>query len=333
MTLLSSETIPSPQQWLGPLMIGLDGPKLSEEERALLLHPMVGGVILFARNYVDHAQLRRLTADIRALRTPALLIAVDHEGGRVQRFRDGFTRLPAMGEIAASCASAPGAALSAAREQGLTIARELTADGIDLAFAPVLDIDHGVSEVIGDRALGGDADTVVALASAFCDGLSEAGMAATGKHYPGHGAVAVDSHAVLPVDGRDLATLRRECLRPFARMSARGIASMMTAHVRYPAVDALPATFSERWLQDILRGELGFEGVIISDDLDMGGAQVIGDAAARAIAAQQAGCELLLLCNDRASVLQVLDAPLTAPDARSSARLETLRHRRMGNAD
>lgn len=309
---------------LGPLMIDIEGPALSEEDRALLLHPQVGGVILFTRNYQDPDQLRALTGTIRSLRTPRLLIAVDHEGGRVQRFRDGFTALPPMAQYGAQAEQSPGATLAAVREHAFIIAQELIAHGIDLPFAPVLDCHRGLSTVIGDRALAGDPDTVIALASAFCDGLAEGGMASTGKHYPGHGGVVLDSHHDLPRDERDLAQLRAECLAPFAGMVKRGLDSIMTAHILYPAVDAQPATFSKRWLGDILRDELGFEGVIISDDLGMGGAVAVGGPAERVAAAQAAGCELILLCNDRAAVRAALHAPLAAPTEAASARLEGL---------
>jgi len=306
---------------LGPLMIDIEGPALSEEDRELLLHPQVGGVILFTRNYRDPDQLRALTETIRSLRTPRLLIAVDYEGGRVQRFRDGFTALPAMAQYGAQAAEQPGAALAAVREHGFTIASELVAHGIDLPFAPVLDCDRGISQVIGDRALAADPDTVVALASAFCDGLAEGGVASTGKHFPGHGGVDVDSHHALPSDDRDLETLRQQCLAPFAGMVKRGLDAMMTAHIHYPSVDSEPATFSRRWLQDILRGELDFEGIIVSDDLVMGGAAERGGPAERTAAAQAAGCELILLCNDRAAVRAALHAPLAQPTEASSARL------------
>lgn len=306
---------------LGPLMIDIAGTALTAAGRERLMHPQVGGVILFSRNYVDRDQLCALTAEIRALRAPRLLVAVDHEGGRVQRFRDGFTVLPPMAQFGTRAADAPGAAMEAAREQGLTIARELVPCGVDLAFAPVLDLDHGHSAVIGDRALGHDPDTVIALASAFCDGLAEGGMAGTGKHFPGHGMVAVDSHEALPEDPRELDAVRASCLTPFSGMIRRGIPSLMTAHIRFPAVDALPVTFSRRWLQDILRGEFGFEGVIVSDDLGMGAAAVIPDPAERVAAAHAAGCELILICNDADAAERALGADLPAPGDAASARL------------
>ena len=313
---------------LGPLMVDIAGETLDASARDLLRHPQVGGVILFTRNYRDCAQLGALVAEIHALRSPRLLVAVDHEGGRVQRFREGFSALPAMGEIGARAVEAPGDALAAAREQGRVIAAELSACGIDLPFAPVLDCDRGVAAVIGDRAIAADGDTIVALASAFCDGLIDGGgMSATGKHFPGHGGVTMDSHEALPEDPRSLQELRTSCLAPFAAMIRRGIPSLMTAHIRFPAVDGQPVTFSRRWLDEILRGDLGFEGVIVSDDLGMGAAGVIADPAERVAAAHAAGCELILFCNDRTATERALDTPLPAVSRAASARLEGLQAR------
>jgi beta-N-acetylhexosaminidase len=314
-------------------MLDVGGERLTAADRELLCHPQVGGVILFTRNYAERGQLRALIAEVHALRSPRLLVAVDHEGGRVQRFREGFSALPPMREIGARAAEAPGEALAAAREQGRVIAAELTACGIDLPFAPVLDCDRGVAAVIGDRAIAADGDTIVALASAFCDGLVDGGgMAATGKHFPGHGGVTVDSHEALPEDPRSLEALRASCLLPFAGMIRRGIASLMTAHIRFPAVDDLPVTFSRRWLGEILRGELGFAGVIVSDDLGMGAAGVINDPAERVTAAHAAGCELILFCNDRAAAERAVDAPLPAVQRDASTRLEALRAQAVGDS-
>lgn len=311
---------------LGPLMIDVAGERLEPADRELLCHPQVGGVILFARNFAGGEQLRALVNEVHALRSPRLLVAVDHEGGRVQRFHTGFTALPPMAALGARVAEAPGEVLSAAREQGRIIASELGACGIDLPFAPVLDRDCGVSTVIGDRAISADSDSIIALASAFCDGLDDGGgMAATGKHFPGHGGVSVDSHEALPEDPRSLETLKAECLAPFAGMIRRGIASLMTAHIRFPAVDSQPVTFSRRWLGEILRDEMGFSGVIISDDLGMGAAAVIPEPAERVQTAYEAGCELILVCNDRTAAERALAAKLPPVTAAASARLETLR--------
>jgi beta-N-acetylhexosaminidase len=300
----------------GPLMIDVAGLTLDDEDRRLLRHPAVGGVILFSRNYRDPAQLRALCEEIRALRQPRLLLAVDHEGGRVQRFREGFSAIPPMRQTGELCEADAAAALDQAHAHGLAIGRELVDYGIDLCFAPVLDRDCGVSSVIGDRAFAEDADTIVALATAFRAGLNAAGMAATGKHFPGHGAVAPDSHLELPEDPRSLEEIRSSCMRAFAGMIARGLESVMTAHVRYPQVDMLPASFSPRWLQQELRQELGFRGVIFSDDLSMKGAAEIGGPVARARAALDAGSDMVLICNDRPAVIETLEA---LGDARLSA--------------
>lgn len=294
-------------QLSGPLMIDIAGPTLDAEDRELLRHPAVGGVILFSRNYESPAQVALLCAELRELRRPRLLIAVDHEGGRVQRFREGFSVIPPMRDTGKRYARQPDAALADARRYGQLIGSELRAVGIDLCFAPVLDRDVGVSGVIGDRAFASDIDALIALARAFRRGLNHVGLAATGKHFPGHGAVAPDSHLELPEDPRPLAEIRASCLRPFAALIDDGLESIMTAHVRYPAVDALPASFSRRWLLDELRRELGFNGAIFSDDLTMKGAAEIGGPADRARAARDAGCDMLIICNDRPAVHETLD--------------------------
>lgn len=309
----------------GPLMIDIAGTGLSAEDRDLLRHPAVGGVILFSRNYQSVAQISALCAELRGLRQPRLLIAVDHEGGRVQRFRDGFSAIPPMRDSGHRYAQDPAGALADARRHGETIGRELRGVGIDLCFAPVLDRDLGVSGIIGDRAFASDIDSLIALARAFRAGLNAAGMAATGKHFPGHGAVAPDSHLELPEDPRPLGEIRSSCLRPFEALIADGLESVMTAHVRYTAVDHAPASFSRRWLIDELRGRLAFDGAIFSDDLTMKGAAEIGGPAARARAALDAGCDMLIICNDRTAVQETLatlgDIRLSADAVRRLSRL------------
>ncbi len=282
----------------GPLMLDVAGLELTGAERERVAHPLVGGVILFTRNYAASAQLRALTASIRALREPAPVIAVDHEGGRVQRFRDGFSALPPMRLLGEQWDRDPAAAAAAAEATGRCIAAELSAHGVDFSFTPVLDLDYGHSTVIGDRALHGNPNAVAHLASALCRGLRDGGMAAVGKHFPGHGFVRADSHAELPVDERPLAALEKDDLIPFLALVRLGIEGIMPAHVAYPALDSLPAGFSRRWLQEVLRGRLGFDGLIFSDDLSMAGARVGGDIVARAEAAQAAGCDMVLVCND-----------------------------------
>ncbi|MBD8494132.1 beta-N-acetylhexosaminidase [Pseudomonas syringae] len=285
----------------GSLMVDVEGLWLTAEDRSFLRHPQVGGLIIFARNIEHPRQVRELSASIRAIR-PDLLLAVDQEGGRVQRLRQGFTRLPAMRSIAAHPQ-----AQRLARHCGWVMAAEVLAVGLDLSFAPVLDLDHQRSAVVGTRAFEGDPERAAQLAGAFIQGMNEAGMAATGKHFPGHGWAEADSHVAIPTDERSLDSIRAQDLVPFARLS-RQLAAVMPAHVIYPQVDAQPAGFSRRWLQDILRGELQFDGVIFSDDLSMAGAHVVGDAASRIEAALSAGCDMGLVCNDRAAAELALSA-------------------------
>jgi len=285
----------------GPLMIDIAGTTLSRFDRERLCDPLVGGMILFSRNYESPDQLAALCAEIHGLRTPPLLIAVDHEGGRVQRFRSQFTRLPAMRRLGELWDREREAALAAARAIGFVLAAELRACGVDLSFTPVLDLDYGNSSVIGDRALHGDPRAVAELATALNGGLRYAGMAACGKHFPGHGHVAADSHVAIPVDHRHLAQMQED-LEPYRRVA---LDAVMPAHVIYPQMDAQPAGFSRYWL-DMLRRELGFDGVIFSDDLSMQGASVAGDIVARAEAAWFAGCDMLLVCNAPDAVGELL---------------------------
>ena len=280
---------------LGPVLAAVAGTGLSAADRERLVHPLVGGVTLFARNYADAAQLTELCAAIHGLREPRLLICVDHEGGRVQRFRDGFTRVPPMRNIGALWQSSASRARAAAHAAGVVIASELAACGVDLSFAPVLDLDYGVSSIIGDRALHPTPAVVTELAACLLDGLREGGMAGVGKHFPGHGYIAADSHLELPVDERELATIRARDLEPFRALGPR-LAAVMTAHVLYPRVDAQPAGFSQRWIRTILRQELGYAGAVVSDDLGMAGAACAGTLPERAQSAFAAGCDLVLAC-------------------------------------
>lgn len=290
---------------LGPLMLDVEGVALNDADRRRLSHPLVGGVILFSRNYQSPEQIAELCREIHALRYPSLLIAVDHEGGRVQRFREGFTAIPPMRAFGEPWREHPNSAKRLAREAGYVMGAELRAVGVDFSFAPVLDLDHGASGVIGNRAFHAQPEAVVDLAHALVLGLQEAGMNAVGKHFPGHGYVRADSHLDVPIDERDLDTLRQSDLVPFRRLIELGLAGIMPAHVIYPQVDDRPAGFSRRWLMEILRGELRFDGMIFSDDLSMEGARVAGGAVERAEAALRAGCDMALLCNrpDQADIL------------------------------
>lgn len=308
---------------LGPVMLDLSGTELTPDERALLSHPLVGGVILFTRNFASTEQLMRLTAAVHALRAPSLLIAVDHEGGRVQRFREGFTRLPPMRALGALWDADPGAAVEAAWATGHVLATELRAVGVDLSFTPVLDLEYGSSSVIGDRAFHANPETVASLAGALIDGLREAGMGSIGKHYPGHGFVAADSHVAVPVDNRPFAEIMDSDLLPYRRLGGK-LAAVMPAHVVYDRVDTKAAGFSVHWLKTVLRGELGFDGAIFSDDLSMEGASVAGGIVERAQAAVAAGCDVALVCNALEAARSLLDSWQPRLDPASARRLARL---------
>ncbi|MBS1188884.1 MAG: beta-N-acetylhexosaminidase [Rhodocyclaceae bacterium] len=287
---------------LGPLVIDIAGTALTDLDRERLCHPLVGGIILFSRNFSGVAQLESLTADIRALRNPRLLIAVDHEGGRVQRFRAGFTRLPAMRVLGDLWEKDPAAAREKARQVGYVLAAELRARGVDLSFTPVLDLDYGCSTVIGNRAFHRRPEVVAELAGKLIEGLRQAGMAACGKHFPGHGHVEADSHVAIPVDLRSLGDLQED-IAPYRQLV---LDAVMPAHVTYPAVDGKTAGFSNRWV-DYLRNDVKFDGAIFSDDLSMEGASVAGGVVERVDAAYRAGCDMLLLCNAPDAAGEVLE--------------------------
>ncbi|MDH4456803.1 MAG: beta-N-acetylhexosaminidase [Candidatus Methylopumilus sp.] len=282
---------------LGPVMLDVVDKELNAEDIKRLQNHLVGGVILFSRNFESPAQLKALTASIHAVRQPPLLISVDHEGGRVQRFQDGFTKIPPMREFGKIWDDNPKKAKALAEEAGWILAAELRAHGVDFSFTPVLDMDYGESQVIGNRAFHLKAQAIHELAYALMHGLRRGGMPAVGKHFPGHGFVVADSHVAIPVDDREFDEIAQNDLQPFRQMIDDGIQAIMPAHVIYPKVDEKPAGFSPRWLQKVLRERLGFDGVIFSDDLSMEGAGVAGDVTARALAALNAGCDMVLLCN------------------------------------
>jgi len=279
-----------------PVILDIAGLELNADDRRRLRHPLTGGLILFGRNWQDRRRLTELTAAIKAERAD-ILIAVDHEGGRVQRFRtDGYTHLPPMRRLGELWMSDAMRAVDAAIAVGYVLGAELRACGVDLSFTPVLDLEHGRSEVMGDRAFHGDARVVAMLAEAVMTGLARAGMAHCGKHFPGHGYAVADSHVASSIDDRSLSAILADDARPYEWLST-GLACVMPAHVTYPRVDSLPAGFSPRWLQEILRGQLGYAGAIVCDDLSMEGARVAGSPVEGGIAALNAGCDLVLLCN------------------------------------
>ena len=306
---------------LGPVMVDVQGTSLDDEERELLRHPLVGAVILFSRNYQSPEQVRALVDEIHAVRDPHLLVAVDHEGGRVQRFRSGFAALPAARHLGEIYDNDKKRARHLAEEAGWVMASELRAVGVDFSFAPVLDLDLGRSSVIGNRAFHSQPDAAADLAGAYMMGMRRAGMAATGKHFPGHGYAEADSHLAIPEDDRALEDILQQDVLPYERLVPNGLAAIMPAHVIYSRVDGKPAGFSPFWLKEILRKRLGFQGVIFSDDLNMEGASDAGDYVARAEAALAAGCDMVLICNNRPAAWQILRGLHHAPEPVSQARL------------
>ncbi len=313
---------------LGPVMTDVAGLKLTADDVLRLQHPLTGGVILFARNFESPEQLKALTSSIHAVREPALPIAVDHEGGRVQRFRKGFTDIPPMRLLGRHWDTSPEAATVLAENVGYVIAAELISHGVDFSFAPVLDVDWGESGVIGDRAFHHDPTVIAALARALMAGMARGGMASVGKHFPGHGFVRADSHHEIPIDDRSFDEIDKADLIPFRALAKRGMTAVMPAHVIYSQVDAIPAGFSSKWLKDILRNELGFDGLIFSDDLSMEGAASAGNVTQRAHAALNAGCDMVLLCNDPAradELLQGLTADGIIAGVDLSRRLQRMR--------
>lgn len=288
-------------------MLDLPGYELTQEDKEILEHPLTGGVIFFARNYHDPLQITELSSQVKKAARKPVLLAVDQEGGRVQRFRDGFSRLPAMGKILEVCDGN----IEQAKEYCVAFAKlmalEIQSVGIDISFAPVADI-NDISDVIGDRGFAQDKESVVALVDAFCSGMRSVGMLTTGKHFPGHGSVKEDSHIALPVDRREPSTIMEKDFWVFEQLMAKNaLDAVMPAHVIYSEIDDKPAGFSEIWLKQILRGKLGFDGVIFSDDLAMEGAVASGTPTERAELAMQAGCDMALMCNNRDAAVSILD--------------------------
>jgi beta-N-acetylhexosaminidase len=302
-------------------MVDLEGTSVSAEERTILRHPLVGGVILFSRNYESRAQLSALTQKIHGLRSPRLLIAVDQEGGRVQRFRHEFTELPPLFRLGLQYDLLPREAIAMATDLGWLMAAELRAADVDFSFAPVLDLYSAQSRVINERALHAVPATVARLGQAYVRGMRAAGMAAVAKHFPGHGTVDADSHHELPIDRRTLATIRERDMRPFRLLIAAGIEGVMPAHILFPAVDSVPVGYSRIWIEDILRKELQFSGAVFSDDLSMSGAAVAGSHVERMHMALAAGCDMCLICNNRLAVLRILDEVTLDPNPVSQVRL------------
>lgn len=305
-------------------MLDIEGTALTPADRDLLREPAVGGVILFSRNYASPAQISDLVAEIRALRSPPLLIAVDHEGGRVQRFREGFSEIPPMRQAGHEYDRDPAAGLELARMIGWLIASELRAVNVDLCFAPCVDLDWGFSEIIGDRSFHADAEAVGELAAALCRGLRSAGMVAVAKHFPGHGAVVADSHLKLPVDRREYGKVLDD-MRPYEKLIRNGlIAGVMMAHIVYREMDEIPAGFSSFWIQRELRSRLGFGGAVFCDDLSMKATRDYGSMAERATLALHAGCDMVLVCNDRSAALEAVAALENYSNPLSLVRLARL---------
>ncbi len=309
---------------MGPVMLDVQGTSLSQEDKEIIQHPLVGGLIFFTRNYHSPEQITQLSHQIRAAANKPMLLAVDHEGGRVQRFREGFSLIPAMGKLWQLSGQNLTLAKELAKQSAILMALEVQAVGIDISFAPVLDINN-ISDVIGDRAFHQQPEYVSELAQAFVSGLHFVGMKATGKHFPGHGSVKADSHIDLPIDPRSKTEIFQQDLMPFQQLIEKGMVdALMPAHVIFPDVDSEAVGFSRYWLQNILREQLGFKGVIFSDDLSMQGAACVGGYTERAEAAQSAGCDMLLLCNNRQGCIEVLDNANISTSVTSGARLENL---------
>lgn len=305
-------------------MIGLEGLEISDLEREMLLNPLVGGVILFTRNYESIEQVTALVAGLHGLKEPGLLISIDHEGGRVQRFRKDFTVMPAVRNLGVLFDKDARQARELAELSGWLMAVECRSIGVDFSFAPILDMDRGISDIIGDRAFHSDPEIITDLANAYVRGMRSAGMVATGKHFPGHGGVVEDSHVALPIDRRPFEDIMMEDLVPFERLINNGMEAVMVAHVIYEQIDPGLAGFSKFWLQDVLRTRLGFQGVIFSDDLEMEGAAIVGGLVDRATLALEAGCDMVLVCQTQQAAIETLDGLPEWNNPASAMRLARL---------
>nr|WP_286232987.1 beta-N-acetylhexosaminidase [Thalassotalea sediminis] len=305
-------------------MMDVLGTSLTEQDKELVQHPLVGGLILFSRNFESISQLTELITQLRQAANKPLLIGVDHEGGRVQRFRDGFSEIPSMGSFIENTDGRLALASAHAKNAGALMAMEVQAVGIDISFAPVLDV-NGISEVIGKRAFSENIEEITPLANAFIHGMRSAGMKCTAKHFPGHGSVQADSHIAMPVDPRPFSDIYQHDLRPFEQLIQEAlIDAVMPAHVIYPDVDDKSVGFSQKWLAQILRNDLNFKGAIFSDDLSMHGASSIGGFIERAEAAQAAGCDMLLVCNNRDACIDVIDNANISINPASEIRLKAM---------
>jgi beta-N-acetylhexosaminidase len=321
----------TPKIPLGPIMTSIDGVELTAEDRDVLRHPLVGGVVYFGKNFTDKAQLIELSRQIKALRSPELVIAVDHEGGRVQRFHgDGFTEIPPMRSLGDLWTTHPPSARARAFEIGFTIGHELGEVGIDFSFAPVLDLDYGESAVIGHRAFHRDPGAAAALATAVAQGLRAEGMASVGKHFPGHGFVKGDTHWERPEDVRTFAEVEAADLIPFRELIAAGVDGIMAAHLVFPNIDPQLASFSPFWLQEVLRHKLHFRGVIFTDDIGMVAAHALGDIVQRAEGAVRGGADIVLPCNDRPALIDLLDRWKPSPESSLARKWERMRKKAAG---
>ncbi len=313
------------------LFIDLEGAAMTSEEKDLLRHPFVSGVILFSRNFESCSQLKVLIKEIRDLR-PSLLVSVDQEGGTVQRFKSGFTKLPSLESIGTEFEKQPGRCLALTRAHANVMATELLGVGVDFSFAPVVDLRSSVSSVIGSRAFHSNPIVVASLATEYVKSMQLCGMSAVAKHFPGHGLVAEDSHFEIPVDDRKITEIMEADIVPYSKVIKSGIAGVMMAHILYPHIDNKIAGYSRFWIQEILRKELGFDGVIFSDDLNMAGAARGASYAERVGLALDAGCDCVLICNNRSAVLEVLDYKLAKSGWLSTSdRIEKMRARKLSS--